>query len=54
MARDYTFDYSNNDTWWQHGRTFMMAQIHVQPPDLFDFKSPDDWPHCRDAGIMPE
>ena len=24
-----------------------MAQIHLQPPDPFDFKSPDDWPCWR-------
>ena len=33
--------------WWQRGRTFAMAQIHLQPPDPFDFKSPDDWPRWR-------
>ena len=24
-----------------------MAEIHLQPPDLFDFKIPDDWPRWR-------
>jgi len=40
-------NYSNNSTWWQRGRTFAIAQIHLQPPDLFDFKSPDDWPRWQ-------
>jgi len=43
MACDYTFVYSNNNIKWQR-RIFVMAQIHFQLPDPFDFKSPDDWP----------
>ena len=38
---------SNNSTWWQCGRNSTMAQIHLQLPDPFDFKSPDDWPHWK-------
>ena len=38
---------SNNNTWWQCGRNSAMTQIHLQPPDPFDFKSPDDWPHWK-------
>ena len=25
----------------------LMAQIRLQPPDPFDFKMPDDWPHWQ-------
>ena len=38
---------SNNSTWWQRGRNSAMAQIHLQPPDPFDFMCPDDWPHWK-------
>ena len=24
-----------------------MAEIRLQPPDPFDFRTPDDWPHWR-------
>ena len=44
-ARDVLIDtFSNyNTTWWQRAPQ-LMAQIRLQPPDPFDFKTPDDWP----------
>ena len=30
-----------------HGGSSRMAQIRLQPPDLFKFRNPDDWPRCK-------
>ena len=47
-VRDVLIDtFSNyNTTWWQRAPQ-LMAQIRLQPPDPFDFKTPDDWPRWR-------
>jgi len=33
-------------TWWQRFAQ-LFAQIRLQPPDPFDFKTPDYWPRWR-------
>ena len=33
-------------TWWKRFAQ-LMAQIRLQPPDPFDFKTPNDWPRWQ-------
>ena len=48
----------NNITWWQHG----MNSVQLHPPELFNFKNPDDWPrwkrrfeqYCSAMGLAAE